>query len=173
LDKFIIQIKEPVMKGIIPPVVLIILFTLTGCRPDNLTIEPNPSATQGFDPPVTLVPPAGQVDLGTITQQPAATSAPQEMPRPGVPNPGIYLASLVSQDLAGRLGIDIDAISLVEQNAVEWPGSGLGCLQPGEVEEMVITRGYIIVLEAGSTQYTYHTDQVERFILCDSGGPVP
>jgi hypothetical protein len=60
-------------------------------------------------------------------------------------------------DLAQRLGIAPDAISVISIEPVEWPDASLGCAKPGMMYAQVVTPGYRIVLEAGGKTYEYHT----------------
>jgi hypothetical protein len=70
------------------------------------------------------------------------------------------------EDLAQRLGISPDEITMVSVEEVTWPDSSLGCPQPGRVYLQVITPGYRIILRAGSHEYAYHTDRGQQVILC-------
>jgi hypothetical protein len=62
-------------------------------------------------------------------------------------------------DLAQRLNVDPDTISLVSVEHVEWPDGCLGIQQPGVMCIMVITPGYKVVLGANGKQYEYHTNE--------------
>ena len=77
------------------------------------------------------------------------------------------LVKLVQEHLAQRLGIPADQIVLAEIKAVNWRDSGLGCAKPGVDYIPRETPGYNIRLEAGGQSYTYHTDQDQRFVLCN------
>jgi hypothetical protein len=61
-------------------------------------------------------------------------------------------------DLADRLQIDPDTIKLVSVEQEDWPDGCLGVQTPGVMCTMVITPGYLVILEAGGKQYEYHTD---------------
>jgi len=71
----------------------------------------------------------------------------------------------VVADLAGRLGMAADKISVVRVEKMMWPDSSLGCPQPGQSYLQVITEGYQITLEAQGQQYDYHTG-MDEFVLC-------
>lgn len=62
-------------------------------------------------------------------------------------------------DLAQRLSVDPDTISLVSVDHIEWPDGCLGIQEPGVMCIMVITPGYKVVLEAVGKQYEYHTNE--------------
>lgn len=76
------------------------------------------------------------------------------------------LVKLVTEDLAGRLGIPVDEVSVVLVEKVEWPDSSMGCPQPGFMYLQVVTPGYRIVLYAQGQAYDYHTDSEINFVLC-------
>ncbi len=66
------------------------------------------------------------------------------------------LVEKASQDLITRAGVlagDIAVRSVVE---VEWRDGSLGCPQPGVSYIMMITPGYLIMLEAKGQAYEYH-----------------
>jgi hypothetical protein len=48
----------------------------------------------------------------------------------------------------------------------EWPDSGLGCPQPGQLYLQVITPGWLIEVQGGGKIFEYHTDGDDRFVLC-------
>lgn len=61
--------------------------------------------------------------------------------------------------LANQLGIDSSEVTVTSSEAVEWPDACLGVTLEDEMCAQVITPGYIIVLSANGSSYTYHTDQ--------------
>src|SRR5690349_4416633 len=71
-------------------------------------------------------------------------------------------------DLASRLAIEANQISLGEILEVEWSDSSLDCPQPGMEYLQVITPGYRIVLEAGGQSYEYHTNRNTYFVYCEN-----
>lgn len=72
------------------------------------------------------------------------------------------------EDLAGRLSVDMDQISLVEAKSIFWRDASLGCPQPGMVYAQVITPGFRITLEAKGQIYDYHTDTSRYVFLCET-----
>jgi hypothetical protein len=75
------------------------------------------------------------------------------------PSPGQDAAVANSrQDLAERLNIDPSVITVVSVEAVDWPDGCLGVQTPGVMCTMVITPGYLVILEANGKQYEYHTN---------------
>jgi len=83
--------------------------------------------------------------------------------------PLIELVGLAKGDLARRLGVGVEEVTLVSAEAVEWPDRSLGNPQPGIVYAQVITPGYKIILSAGGQEYEYHTDQ-ERIVFVEHDG---
>ena len=69
-------------------------------------------------------------------------------------------------DLAQRLDIAADRITVKKIEAVEWMDASLGCPEPDKMYAQVITPGYLIVLSAQGQEYEYHTDRM-RAILCE------
>jgi hypothetical protein len=63
-------------------------------------------------------------------------------------------------DLAARLNVAPDAITVVSVEAVDWPDACLGIHTPDIMCAMVITPGYRVILEADGKQYEYHTNAV-------------
>lgn len=130
-----------------------------------------PDQTAGSE--ITLVPSAGQIDLGKLTPMPTTPQDLVEMPMPGIPDPGKYTANKVKQDLAERLNVDISAVNLLEQEMIEWSDSSLGCPQAGIAYQTVITPGYRFLLEVEGRIYEYHTDLREQVVYCENGQPMP
>jgi hypothetical protein len=138
-----------------------LVFSLMACTevadpnvPNDMTPLPSDST------PTTLVPP----------QQGDSTPMPPDLQTPaasGLEN----LIEQAKQDLAQRLTIPTSQITLVEATAVEWSDSSLGCPQPGMEYLQVITPGYRILLEAGGTQYEYHSNRDAYVVYCENMKP--
>jgi hypothetical protein len=80
------------------------------------------------------------------------TAAPGATPAPQPDNRDLALA-----DLAARLSVAPDAITVKAVESIDWPDASLGCPQPGMMYAQVITPGYRIVLEVDGKSYEYHT----------------
>lgn len=72
-------------------------------------------------------------------------------------------------DLAARLGIAPDAITVLSVEAVTWPDSSMGCPQPGMVYLQVLVEGLRIHLSAEGTLYEYHSGWDLDPFLCQLG----
>jgi len=81
------------------------------------------------------------------------------------------LLTLVSADLASRLGVQSEDVAVFTVEPVQWADSSLGCPAPGYVYAQVITPGSKVTLEALGEQYTYHSDARSHFVLCRDGSP--
>jgi len=83
------------------------------------------------------------------------------------------LVNLAKADLVQRLDIEISAITIVINKPIIWPDATLGCGKPGMDFSPVETPGYILQLSVDGKDYTYHTDDVNRVILCPAEGDRP
>ncbi|MCB0110909.1 MAG: hypothetical protein KDE53_33545, partial [Caldilineaceae bacterium] len=63
------------------------------------------------------------------------------------------------QVLAMQLGLDLDAVEIVEVEAVTWSDGCLGLGSPVELCLQAETPGYRITLAANGEEYVYHTDE--------------
>lgn len=78
------------------------------------------------------------------------------------------MTKLALEDLAQRLSVPVEEISVRYAEAVDWPDSCLGVAVPGQACLDVITPGFRISLWHGWTNYVYHTDTRETVILADT-----
>jgi hypothetical protein len=69
-------------------------------------------------------------------------------------------------DLAERLGVPVDEITVVSHEEVTWPDSSLGCPQPGMHYAQVLTNGTRTVLTAAGKHYNYHAGGTRPPFLC-------
>lgn len=60
------------------------------------------------------------------------------------------------QDLAARLGLDIDAIKVSGATPVNWRSGALGCPEPGMVYADVLVPGIWLILRVDNATYRYH-----------------
>jgi hypothetical protein len=82
----------------------------------------------------------------------------------------------IRADLAQRLGVGREAITVARAEAVTWSDGSLGCPQPGVMYTQALVEGYWVVLEAGGVQYDYRVGERGSFSLCRgpaSGGGLP
>lgn len=69
------------------------------------------------------------------------------------------LASLARADLAHRLGVPAEQVSIVRTRPVEWPDATLGgCANADMAPGTGRSKGFVIALAHRSREYTYHAD---------------
>lgn len=78
------------------------------------------------------------------------------------------MVTLAKERLAQKLGISVGQIALSEVKPVQWRDASLGCPKPGIDYIRAETPGYGVLLETGGKTYNYHTDEVNRVILCNT-----
>jgi hypothetical protein len=74
------------------------------------------------------------------------------------------LAAQASANLAGRLELDADQITVESVTPTEFSDASLGIPEPGIIYAQVIIPGYVILLKANETVYEYHAAG-ERVVL--------
>jgi hypothetical protein len=165
-----------------PSVILSILLSLTfligagiACRPaegervppvvpatstpERTQPRPTPSSLPRIDVPIrprTVAPPAP----GPGAPPPSATALPPSSQDP---------VDLARADLAQRLGVELDSITVVHVQADEFPASNLGC--PGKEIKPIpaIVSGIEIVLAEGGRHHIYRARR-QTIVYC---GPQP
>ncbi len=81
------------------------------------------------------------------------------------------MIQLAKESLAKKFKVNEDQIYLFSVESIVWPDASLGCPQAGLVYAQVLTPGYQILFEAAGQSYSYHTDDVNRVILCQIHPP--
>jgi hypothetical protein len=142
---------------------LLLIIVLAACQP----AESSPLAPPDLESENTV---PGPTPEGTHAQPPNplltrenTAIAPAITPDAAAPK----MVNLVKENLAQRLGIPVEQITLVEVRPAVWRDASLGCPRPAIDYIPMETPGYKIVLEAGGQMYTYHTDEHRRFVLCN------
>lgn len=79
--------------------------------------------------------------------------------------------TLSKADLASRLGIEADRITLVKTAEKLWLNAALGCPRPGVFYQAGRVPGFQIWLEAEGTEYIYNTDFNGTVVLCPELNP--
>jgi hypothetical protein len=109
-----------------------------------------------------------KTQTATLDLPPSKTSRAQSTQVVNPDNENIV--AIIIEDLSLRLAIPIDEIKIQSVEEVQWPNSGLGCPNTNLEYVDVIVPGYKIVLTAVKRDYSYHTDRISQFILCDEFG---
>lgn len=134
-----------------------ILFT-TGCQSNAISTENinMPTPASGVSP-----------SLPSEIKEGVDMSDPTINPDPDAEK----IIQLAKESLARKFKVSEDQIHLFSIESMIWPDASLGCPQAGMVYAQVLTPGYQILFEAAGQSYSYHTDDVNRVILCQIHPP--
>jgi hypothetical protein len=117
----------------------------------------------------TIVELEGRLYLGKESIQSTAGEATADQREHGALQ---SLVDLARVNLARRLGIDLEAISVQSIQQVDFPDASLGVPEPGKVYAQAITGGYAIKLAADGQTYEYRaSDERLAFVPQEGGAP--
>jgi hypothetical protein len=92
-----------------------------------------------------------------------AASAPPPAPTSTTPagsGPDAGPAQLAAlQRLTQRLGVPVSEVNLLSTEAVDWPDSCLGIVQPDALCAAVVTPGFRIIFDVNGATYEFHTNR--------------
>ncbi len=71
-------------------------------------------------------------------------------------------------DLAQRLGVAAEQITVASMERVTWPDTSLGNPQPGMMYPQVLTDGYRVILQHAGEAFEYHTDMGTTVTLVEA-----
>ncbi|GAA4688047.1 hypothetical protein [Nocardioides nanhaiensis] len=121
----------------------------------------------------------GQDDDDAATD-PASSQSPSETPSetpsqpeeqetemPGNDGAGGAAQDAAIADLAQRLGVAPEEVTVTSSEAVTWRDGSLGCSEPGMMYTQALVEGTRIVLESGGTSYEYHAGGNRAPFLCE------
>lgn len=127
--------------------------------------------------------PAGTTDAATTTEDTTMTPVPttpddsdqtSSGPTEGTVPPAVLerqdVRAAVS-DLAGRLDVSEDEVTVKSYADVTWSDGSLGCPEPGRMYTMALVDGGQLILEADGEEYAYHNAHDKPFFYC--ADPVP
>ena len=138
-------------------------LALSSCSPERLPASPSaPAVSAASETPSLQVEPTRPDPAPTRLAEPTQT-LPSPTSSPAGLEPMIKTAR---RDLASRLFVSIDQVSLLRVSQVNWANSGLGCPEPGLVYAQVITPGFLIILSSGQKEYEYHAGQDQHAFFC-------
>lgn len=126
--------------------------------------------------PELVVPAASPVATLESTPMPTQDTRPRSpgaVEQPAQANPEQLMAAPAIADLAARLGIPADQITVVEAKQVTWPDASLGCPAPDKMYAQVLTDGIQVVLQANGQTYDYRGRTPADVFLCGPNGPMP
>jgi len=179
-----------------------LIIWLTSCSPITMqhvagSVDPSASPQSMQGQPAEI----NEETTGIAESDMDATEAPVQTPEdnteealtqsasstPIIPTPKPAVAAQLSkepyvqaaiQNLAERLQVSSDEISILNVVPVDWSDASLGCPMPGQAYALVFTPGYQVTLQANSQRYEYHTDIGDHVVLCGEDGypdlpPIP
>lgn len=125
------------------------------------------TASAAGDPPPETSPP--------VTEAPPLTTPPDPVETPDTePKPEPRPAAQARADLAARLGVAVDEVTVAGVEQVTWRDGSLGCPQPGMAYTQALVDGLRVVLEAGGQTYHYHAGgNGAAFYCADPQEPLP
>ena len=137
------------MRMIVSLITLSVLAFSLGCQANP--IDPLDNISSPVPPP----------SKGDPTKMPTSQPSPADA---GLQN----LIEKAKADLAQRLSISADEITLLEATSVVWPDASLGCPQPGMAYIQVPEDGLLIRLQVGGQIYPYHSGGFRDPFLCEA-----
>jgi hypothetical protein len=138
---------------------------------ENIAGQNDPAVSISATPAVTSqVPPEDAAASPGASETPVPDAAEERIGEP--------LVQAAIQNLAERLKISSNEISIITVVPVNWSDASLGCPIPGQAYAQVVTPGYEVTLLANGQEYGYHTDIADRIVLCGEDGypdfsPIP
>lgn len=159
---------------------ILLLFTVA-CDGQALEETVTQPVTPAADAPVATPTPAA---IPSATREstreerltPDATDLPEPIPTeiPETPVTSEAPTELVEEmtaDLAQRLDVAVEQITVLRAEEVIWPDGALGCPQPGEVYTQAQVPGYRVTLVVDDQEYNYHANRSGYFVLCEQTAP--
>ncbi|MGH2541150.1 MAG: hypothetical protein ACRDIB_00040 [Ardenticatenaceae bacterium] len=120
--------------------------------------------------------PAGDTGPTEVATEVPAEATPEDVPEEvTTPTAGAGAVPTVEERVIGYVAAETGAapesIAIVEQEAVDWPSSALGCPQPGTAYLDVIVPGYQMQVDVSGEVLAVHTDlEGNNIIICETGG---
>lgn len=120
-------------------------------------------------PPPTAQPPT------TLPTSPPSPTSPTNTEEPGdigsTTEHDIVEAAMA--DLAGRLAVPSETVTVLSFEWVTWNDGSLGCPQPGMVYTQALVEGSRAVLSVEGVSYSYHAGRGGRPSLCENPSVKP
>ncbi|PKL95240.1 MAG: hypothetical protein CVV18_06265 [Gammaproteobacteria bacterium HGW-Gammaproteobacteria-8] len=85
-------------------------------------------------------------------------------------------AERARNDLATRLGVEPEAIAVIEARFVTWRSGAMGCPEPDMMYTQALVPGYRILLRTGKSVHAYHGARAAEPFFCPAdraGEPLP
>jgi hypothetical protein len=100
-----------------------------------------------------------------VCDRPAGEVPPDKRPAPKLAIPLEHLKTLARADLARRLGVAVEEVSLTRTESVVWPDTSLGCPEPGQTYQPEAAKGFVLEYSCRGRSFAYHTDRF-RLLPC-------
>jgi hypothetical protein len=153
------------MKTLLSLFLVSVLLLLASCAPTQA--RPPIATDSGSSTQKTTIPISNDQAPSPEVLEKTAVVIPDKSKTPDANAQKLVLLAI--EDLSKVIKISAEEIQVSAVQPVVWPDTSLGCPQPGVAYAQVITRGYILVLEAANTDYRYHTDDSATVFLCQEG----
>lgn len=127
------------------------LLFLAGCQPESSPVTNTALPAVSFSQ---TPPPAQEEGIEMFNEGTPVDPQAQKM------------IQLAKESLVKKFKLNEDQVHVASIQAMDWPDAGIGCPQAGMVYAEVITPGYQILFEANGQSYSYHTDTVNKVLLC-------
>lgn len=105
--------------------------------------------------------------FGLVLSAMVVTSCAAAPAPPAIVTPTPVVAAAVRSDLASRLDLAPERITLLEARTVVWPDASLGCPRPGMAYRQVPEDGVVIRFEVAGVSYEYHGGGSRGLFLCE------
>jgi hypothetical protein len=144
-------------------IALVFTMAMAGCAGQGEPVEAQGSDA-GFDR-------EQELERRLEVRREPGNKLPAPVPdEPRVPVVGEVPESILSAaraDLAAKLDVPAESITVTESAAVVWNDGSLGCPRPGQVYTQALEPGYRIILEHGDRQYDYRATERGYLLLCE------
>lgn len=156
----LIDRSQPRLRYLLKLMVGLLCFGTIACQPLTLELQEREPADNTVLPTQTL--PASPTAAAQTEEEQLMDPSWTEIPQ--------VIQAIA--DLAKRLQIAENSISVVRVEEVDWPDSSAGCPQPGMMYKQVLSNGMFIQLEVDDQRYNYHSTGMRDPFLCTSKNEV-
>lgn len=167
------------MKKIITYISLLLVMTISGC-----TIEPESSLPTAL-PISTIQTLSTEKDLSdfpsiietsvpsikNIIPTPVATIAFMATMISEPSSEQQMMINLVMSKLSERMNVPVDKIKLESFETATWLDTSLGCQKTDQNVEDLVVQGYRVKLTVDDLIFIYHTDTLQKIVLCSDDQP--
>jgi hypothetical protein len=162
------------MRIIVSLILFLGMILCTGCgaSPIDAQVPLEIGADPAGAPLPTPLPDSPDQEIPTPDRiNPTVTKIPERVPPENstpivgeVPN---ELLDAILSDLATRIGVALENITVIQGQATVWPDGSMGCAQPGLFYTQALVNGYWVILDVDGKQYDYRASDRGYFFLCE------